>query len=123
MATTQTVQVSNTGGTNLTLGAIGVTGAAQADYSDTGTCSTGLVLAAGATCFLQVSFDPTTAGNRAAVLQIGSATVSLSGVGQPFATDAPLPIWASVALGFLILLIGTVQQRNRSTFPAGGIAP
>ncbi len=123
VATTQTVQVSNTGGTNLTLGAISVTGAAQADYSDTGTCSTGLVLAAGATCFLQVSFDPTTAGNRAAVLQIGSATVSLSGVGQPFATDAPLPIWASVALGFLILLIGTVQQRNRSTFPAGGIAP
>ena len=109
----QTVLVSNTGGANLSLGSISVTGAAQADYVETGTCSAGLLLAPGASCFLRVSFDPTTSGARSATLQIGSASVALSGTGeQPQITDGPLPLWAYALMAGLILLIGTVQQRN-----------
>src|SRR5262249_52959351 len=80
---TQTLLISNTGGNNLTLGAIGITGAATSDYADTGSCFAGLVLAAGASCYLKVSFDPTLTGSRAALLQIGSAAVTLVGTGQP----------------------------------------
>src|SRR5262249_211225 len=43
----QTLLVSNTGGSSLTLGTISITGAAQADYTDTGSCAAGLLLAPG----------------------------------------------------------------------------
>ena len=111
--TTQTLLVSNTGGTTLTLGQISITGAAQADYADTGTCSTGLVLSAGASCLLRVTFDPTTGGSRSGVLQIGSTSVTLAGVGQALAGDGPLPVWAYVLLGLGLLMIGRTQQARR----------
>jgi subtilase family serine protease len=109
-ATTETIEVSNAGGTNLTLGSISITGAAQADYVETGSCSAGLVLSAGASCFLQVRFDPSTTGSRGAVLQIGSASVALTGVGQPFAADGPMPLWSYVLMGLILLAIGAIQQ-------------
>jgi pseudomonalisin len=109
----QTVLVSNTGGTNLNLGQISITGVAQVDFADTGTCSAGLVLTPGASCFLQVTFDPTAAGNRAAALHIGSASVALSGTGeQGVSSDGPLPLWAYAMMGALIVAIGTARQRG-----------
>jgi pseudomonalisin len=109
----QTVLVSNTGGTNLSLGQISITGTAQLDFADTGTCSAGLVLTPGASCFLQVTFDPTAAGNRSAALHIGSASVALSGTGaQGESSDGPLPLWAYAMMGALIVAIGTARQRG-----------
>jgi hypothetical protein len=109
----QTVLVSNTGGTNLNLGQISITGTAQVDFADTGTCSAGLVLTPGASCFLQVTFDPTAVGNRSAALHIGSASVALSGTGeQGLSSDGPLPLWVYAMMGALIVAIGTVRQRD-----------
>jgi pseudomonalisin len=112
VTTAKTLLVSNTGGTSLTVGQISITGAAQLDFADAGTCSAGLVLSAGASCFLQVSFDPTALGSRSAVLQIGSASVALVGVGQPFAGDGPLPLWAYALLGLAFFAIAAARQRS-----------
>ena len=112
--TGHTVLVSNTGGTNLTLGRISITGTAQADFADTGTCYAALVLTPGASCFLQVTFDPTAAGTRSAALNIGSASVALSGAGEQGASsDGPLPLWAYALMGALIVAIGMVRQRKQ----------
>ena len=104
--------MSNTGGTSLSVGQISITGGAQVDFADTGTCSAGLVLSPGASCYLQVSFDPTSSGNRSAVLQIGSTSVALMGVGQAFAGDGPLPLWAYVLLGLAFVVIAAARQRR-----------
>lgn len=107
----QTVLVSNKGGTNLTVGQISLTGTAQADYAYTGTCYAGLVLTPGASCFLQVTFDPTAPGARSALLQVGSASIALSGTGeQGVSSDGPLPLWAYALMGVLMLAIGTVRE-------------
>jgi len=119
-STAQTVLVSNSGAANLTLGAISITGAAQTDYRDSGSCAAGLVLSAGASCFLQVTFDPTATGALAATLQIGSAAVALSGTGvPPSAGDSPLPLWSYALLAALLTVIavarsGSVLPGNRS---------
>jgi hypothetical protein len=112
MTTTKTLLVSNTGGTSLSVGQISITGAAQLDFTDTGTCSAGLVLSPGASCFLRVSFNPTTTGSRSAVLQIGSTSVALTGIGQPFSGDPPLPLWAYVLLGLAVFVIAAARQRR-----------
>lgn len=104
----QRLLVSNSGNAALTLGSLNLTGTA-ADYSDTGSCVTGLTLAAGASCYLDVTFDPTAAGARAAALSIGvsgggATIVNLSGTGVVGASsDGPLPIWALCALGASLL--------------------
>jgi hypothetical protein len=112
----QRVLVSNSGGTNINLGSIGITGAAQTDYAAAGTCIAGLLLVPGASCFLQVSFDPTAAGDRSATLQVGSSVVTLAGSGiESPSTDAPLPPWAYVVLASLLLGIAGSRQDS----PAG----
>ena len=109
----QRVMVSNTGGSSLSVGQISITGTAQADYAETGTCYAGLVLVPGASCFVQVTFEPTVAGVRPATLQIGTASIALSGTGVPeFSADGPLPLWAYAATGILMLLIGARRQRS-----------
>ena len=111
----QTVLISNSGGTSLTLGSISITGSAQADYSDTGTCSAGLVLVPGASCFLRVVFDPSTAGTRSATLQIGTISLALSGTGQPLAGNAPLPPWSYLLMAAALLISVAVRRRALPT--------
>jgi subtilase family serine protease len=112
----QTVLVSNTGGGNLSLGTISITGTAQSDYHDSGTCVAGLVLVPGASCFLQVSFDPIAAGARSAVLRIGSSSVALSGTGDlGAAADGPLPLWAYAMMGILMVAIAHARLARMRT--------
>jgi hypothetical protein len=88
----QTVTVTNSGKSTLTITAIGVTGA-SGDYSSANTC--GSSIAAGATCTITVIFKPTVTGTRAASVSmadnaVGSPhSISLSGVGAP--PPAPNP--------------------------------
>jgi hypothetical protein len=85
MTAPQTVTISNVSTATVNLTGFSVTGA-SADYSTSGiTC--GGSLAAGASCSLNLSFDPTKKGVRAAKFNVansggGTATATLTGTGQ-----------------------------------------
>jgi parallel beta-helix repeat protein len=86
----QSVTVSNTGNGAATISGVSVTG----DYAQTNTC--GSSLAAGASCVVNVSFQPTASGSRTGTLSIASnapnspATVALSGTGVASNTNLAL---------------------------------
>ncbi len=110
----QLILISDTGNASLTLSAISVSGADTNDFSYSGSCEAGLVLSPGASCYLNVTFDPTALGSRTASLQIafaggGSTSVNLSGTG---AADAPLPLWAYGLLAMGLCAIAARQQRS-----------
>lgn len=114
----QRLLVSDDGNAALTLGAISLSGAAAGDFSDSGTCTAGLVLNPGASCYLIITFDPSAVGARTADLLIGiagggSASVSLSGTGSPGAgdSDGPLPLWSYALLASLLLVMSVRQRR------------
>jgi pimeloyl-ACP methyl ester carboxylesterase len=86
----QTLTLSNTGSTPLTISSITIAGTNNGDFAvaATGTtCSTSAAVAAGGSCTINVTFTPTATGTRNGILTItdnapGSPhTVSLSGVG------------------------------------------
>ena len=114
----QDLLVSNTGNASLTLGSISLSGGASGDFSASGTCIAGLALVPGASCFLNISFDATATGPRAASLQInvsggGSKSVNLSGTGETqdsAGSDGPLPLWA---YGCLAALMTVIARRAR----------
>jgi pseudomonalisin len=111
----QLVLVSDTGSASLTLGTITLTGGAPGDFADSGSCLAGLVLNPGASCYLNVTFDPTALGSRSATLQIGISggspvSVTLSGTGTLAEGDGPLPLWAYALLG--ILMLATAMRRH-----------
>jgi subtilase family serine protease len=116
----QLILVSDTGNASLTLGAITVSGAAATDFTDSGSCVAGLVLSQGASCYLNVTFDPSALGSRSATLQIalaggGSTSVGLSGTGTPAApTDGPIPLWSYGLLAIALCAIAARQQQRTS---------
>ena len=81
----QSVTVTNTGKTALTIGSINVTGAAAADFSETNNCGVGL--AASGQCKIIITFKPAATGTRAAAVTIrdsgggGGQNIPLSGTG------------------------------------------
>ncbi len=86
-AAVQTITVTNTGNGNLTFASIQATG----DFSQTNNCTS---VAAEGSCTIQVSFTPTSSGNRTGTLTLtdSAATspqlVSLSGSGIDFSMPA-----------------------------------
>lgn len=94
------VTVSNTGGAALAIASIGISGVDPAEFAETNTC--GSTLAAAATCTVNVTFTPATAGARSAQLQItdnatGSPqSVALAGSGAASATPVASVSPASV---------------------------
>jgi hypothetical protein len=103
----QTVTLTNTGNTTLTVSSIAISGANAGDFAETSTCSA--PLAPGATCQVSVTFTPTAAGNPSAVVSVtdngpGSPqTVALSGSTPP----APAPILAPLSVVFPNQYVGT----------------
>jgi hypothetical protein len=70
----QTVTLRNTGTGQLSLQAIGISGPNQGDFTigSDGTCSTEKKVAPGATCTIELVFQPSTAGDRSALLTIAT---------------------------------------------------
>jgi len=103
---TQTVTVTNTGSLALTPTAIAMSG----DFSETGSCRNAIV-AAGASCSIQITFTPAATGSRngrmilSANVYGGQISVDLSGTG----TGA-----GAVALTPSALSFGTVQVGTNS---------
>ena len=112
--------VSNTGNASLTLGTISLSGGSAGDFSDSGSCAAGLLLEPGASCYLDVTFDPTAVGSRTASLLIGisggsTVTVNLTGTGnaqEVASSDGPLPLWAYAVLASLLTVIAVRRQRD-----------
>ena len=98
----RTVLVTNNGTAALTFGTATLAGAQAGDFGTaapaTTRCTNGLVLDAGDTCQVGVSFKPSAAGSRTATLQVtaggSSRNVALSGTGvgaQPAPPGPPAP--------------------------------
>ncbi|MGO9988427.1 MAG: protease pro-enzyme activation domain-containing protein [Steroidobacteraceae bacterium] len=108
----QLLEIGDSGNASITLGSITFGGTSAVDFADLGSCAAGLVLAPGAVCYLDVTFDPQTTGAQSANIQIditgeSAASVALTGAGvqPPNTTDGPLPLWAYALLGSLMLAI------------------
>lgn len=88
----QIVQLSNTGGSALTIGSISLSGTGVSAFAQSNNC--GSSVAAGASCNISITFLPSSAANYSATLSIvdnatGSPhTVSLSGTGVSFTITA-----------------------------------
>lgn len=99
----QTVTLKNTGMANLTLTTISVGGINAADFSKSGTCANGGVVAANATCTITVSFTPSAVGARTGSVAIISnapaANIALSGLGAAVAIPQVSLTPTSVAFG------------------------
>ncbi|MFZ0321693.1 MAG: choice-of-anchor D domain-containing protein [Candidatus Sulfotelmatobacter sp.] len=104
----QTVTLTNNQTTALTISSIGFTGADSGDFGQTNNCGTSVN--AGASCTINVTFDPAASGSRTATLSVADnagnspQTVSLSGTGV-----------IGVTLSTTSLSFGTVFVGSSST--------
>ncbi len=104
----QTITLSSTATSSVTINGITITGANAGDFSENGNCSA--VLGAGASCQIIVIFKPTAAGNRSASISISDNaagnphSVSLTGT----ATQAAVSLSPST-LNFANQLVGTAS--------------
>ena len=82
----QTFTVTNTGGENLVIGTISLTGTNASEYGKLNDNCSGKTLASSATCTIQAVFSPASTGAKSANLSIPSnaptVNVALSGTGQ-----------------------------------------
>jgi len=118
VSSAQTVSLTNSGSTSMTLGAIFTSG----DFSQTSSCVSSL--AAGAVCKIMVTFGPTAAGSRSGILTVISAglpiTIPLSGI-------APIKVnisssAATTTTGTPVKLTWTVSPGASCTATGGSTA-
>ena len=93
-STLQAVTLTNTGGSELAINNVAITGANAADFNQNSAC--GSSLAAGASCAINVTFAPSQMGQRSASMTIsdngtdGPQTLSLIGDGGESGANATL---------------------------------
>ena len=107
----QTVTVTNTGTTSLTVSNISIIG----DFLETDNC--GNAIASNGSCQISVTFDPSTSGTRTGTLTVpgniagGQETVSLTGTG----TTQPAIILLPNSVNFGDLQVSTVSTAQQVT--------
>jgi len=112
----QVETLTNTGGSELAINGVAITGTDATDFSQTSTC--GSSLGAGANCTLNVTFTPSALGERSAAITIanngvGSPQVlSLNGVGGDSGPNATL---SPTSLIFGDQVIGTTSPAQSIT--------
>lgn len=118
----QSITLSNTGGSNLAVYSISLTGAEPGDFKESNNCPGSL--AASANCTINVSFAPTAANARTASVAIsdnsagGEQAISLSGAGAvPAVSLAP-----SGGISFGSQAVGTTSTgQNITVTNTGGV--
>jgi hypothetical protein len=122
----QTVTLTNSGNAAIHVAAVTIGGANASDFGQTDTCPTGgAALAAGASCSINVTFAPTAAGARSALLQISDdapgspQSVAVSGTG---ATPAPAVHLSPSSLNFGATVIGVTSAAQTVTLANTGTA-
>jgi hypothetical protein len=84
----QSVTLTNSGNTALTMTSIAMSGADKGDFAVTNNC--GATVAGGANCVINATFKPTAGGTRTATITItdsaasGTQTIALQGTGEDF---------------------------------------
>jgi hypothetical protein len=125
-AAPQTATLSNTGNAPLSISAVSFSGANAADFSNSGTCTSGTSVAAGSSCTLVVGFTPASTGSRAATLSVthnasgGTSSVALTGTGNP-APAASISISQSL-FDYGAVVIGTSSPVQTVTVTNSGTA-
>jgi hypothetical protein len=120
----QVISLSNTGTGALTISSLGLIGTNPGDFIQTNSCPVSpTTLAAGATCTINVTFDPTATGSRTASISItdnaaGSPQgVSLSGTGTlPSITLTP----ATLAFGNQVINTTSAAKAITLSNPGSG---
>lgn len=127
-ASTVTFSNAVTAASSLTLGAIGISGANPADFrirTSGTTCSNNLVLAAGQSCTVSVSFMTSTTGSKSALLNFpytqGSASVTRTAQLAGAVSNQPPPSSAdppggggALAPAWVALLLAAFGLRRRA---------
>ena len=119
----QSVTLSNTGNTALSISGITIAGTNPNDFSETNTC--GSSLAAGANCSISVTFTPAAAASFAATLSVADnasdspQTVALTGTGA--AASAPIATLSPASLSFTATT-GTTAAAQAATLSNTGNA-
>jgi YVTN family beta-propeller protein len=121
----QSVTLTNTGTSALTITSVTLTGANASDYSETSTCPLSpATLATSGTCTVSVTFLPTAAGTRTASISIADngtgspQSVSLSGTGT-----APAVSLSVTSLAFGNQQLKTTSAPQTVTLTNTGTAP
>jgi hypothetical protein len=117
----QTVTLKNSGGTDLHINGISLSGVNAGDFAQTNTC--GSTLSAGAQCDVTVAFTPSASGARAANLEIGDdaavGTAELALMGTGAVANAQL---SATALDFGQETAGVTSSAQTVTLTNGGTA-
>lgn len=122
----RSVTASNSGTAALSFSSLAVSGAAAADYTTAGTCSTTVALQPAQSCTVELTFRPSAVGSRAATLQLasnasnGTGSVALSGTGQQ--APAPVVSLAPSSLDFGNQVVGTSSANRNITLSNTGNA-
>lgn len=121
----QTVTITNSGGSTLSVSGVTVSGPDASDFTITSDGCAGQSVLALASCTLTVSFSPRAAGARTATLQIADSatgspqTVALSGTG----TGGPKPGKATLSVSRVTTTASGVKLQLRCAGPAGTDCP
>lgn len=117
----KTVTLSNTGNAPLTVGTMSFTGANAGDFAQTNNCTT---VNAGSSCAINVTFTPTSLGNRSAMLNINSnASSSPNSVALSGSTVSSSKA-VTLADGRVVTLLssqGTIDSLTVAATPTSGL--
>jgi Cep192 domain 4 len=126
----QTVTLTNSGNTALTINDIGLSDTNSGDFAQINTCpSNSRTLAAGASCTIRVTFTPTASGSRSASVTItddalgspqsvplsGTGVMGLPGTGSDPYAQPPADNTPPVPLGWLALMVAVVAAAGIGT--------
>jgi hypothetical protein len=120
----QVETLSNTGGSDLVIGNVTITGTNAADFDESSTC--GSSLGAGATCLINVTFTPSQLGQRIASVTISNSgpdspqTLSLNGEGGESGANATL---SATSLAFGSRTLDTTSPAQSVTLSNYGTTP
>jgi len=125
-SSTQIIQIVSNGDQALSISAIALSGNNPGDFSQTNTCQPPTVLNPAKSCSVSITFTPTTAGPRQALLTVtdnapGSPqSAALTGTGL---TPAPTLSLMPGSLNFPLTIEGTSSPSQTITITSSGNAP
>ena len=124
-STARSVTLRNSGNASMTISGISIAGTNASDFARTTTCSTSL--AAGSSCTISVTFQPTAVGARSASVSIADNapgtphTIALTGTGAGVTVSPTSLTFSSQTVG-TTSAAKTVTLRNVGTTTVTGIA-